>query len=290
GARAAAAKKAGVSLQEGAGEDRLPELLGELDRLVGLESVKREVASMAKLMQMVKRRQEAGLQPPPLSRHLIFAGNPGTGKTTVARLYGRLLAALGLLASGHLVEADRSALVGEYVGHTAPRTTAVFRQALGGVLFIDEAYALVPVGQSNDFGHEAISTLVKLMEDHRDDVVVIAAGYPEDMERLIDSNPGLASRFTRTLSFDDYASSDLVRIVEYQASQHEYRVPEQTAAALLAHFDSIVRTERFGNGRTARQAFQQMTERHAMRVSDLADPGDDDLTVLLPADVPPAVV
>ncbi|MPY30757.1 AAA family ATPase [Streptomyces adustus] len=282
-----AAKRARM---ERVGEDQLPELLAELERLVGLESVKREVASMAKLMQMVKRRQEAGLQPPPLSRHLIFAGNPGTGKTTVARLYGRLLAALGLLASGHLVEADRSALVGEYMGHTAPKTTAVFRQALGGVLFIDEAYALVPAGQSSDFGHEAISTLVKLMEDHRDDVVVIAAGYPEDMERLIDSNPGLASRFTRTLRFDDYTSADLVRIVEHQASRHEYRIGEDTAAALLTHFDAIDRTERFGNGRTARQAFQQMTEQHALRVADLADPGDEALTVLLPADVPVVAV
>ncbi|MFI2429455.1 right-handed parallel beta-helix repeat-containing protein [Streptomyces sp. NPDC018955] len=275
--------------QEPAAEDQLPELLAELEQLVGLDDVKREVASMAKVMQMVRRRQEAGLQPPPLSRHLIFAGNPGTGKTTVARLYGRLLAALGLLASGHLVEAERSALVGEYVGHTAPKTTSVFRRALGGVLFIDEAYALVPAGQSNDFGQEAVSTLVKLMEDHRDDVVVIAAGYPEDMERLIDSNPGLASRFTRTLRFDDYSPRDLVRIVEHQASRHEYRLSEEAAAALLAHFGSIERTERFGNGRTARQTFQRMTEQHAMRVAALADPSDEDLTVLLPADVPPAV-
>ncbi|MGW1045350.1 right-handed parallel beta-helix repeat-containing protein [Streptomyces sp. NPDC002547] len=285
----ASAEKIAVTLQQGASEAQLPELLAELDRLVGLESVKREVASMAKLMQMVKRRQEAGLQPPPLSRHLIFAGNPGTGKTTVARLYGQLLAALGLLSNGHLVEADRSALVGEYVGHTAPKTTAVFRQALGGVLFIDEAYALVPAGQSTDFGQEAISTLVKLMEDHRDDVVVIAAGYPEDMERLIDSNPGLASRFTRTLRFDDYSSTELVRIVTYQASRHEYQVAEDTSAALLAYFDSIERTDRFGNGRTARQAFQQMTEQHALRVSDLTDPSNEDLMVLLPSDVPPAV-
>ncbi|MEV5151373.1 right-handed parallel beta-helix repeat-containing protein [Streptomyces werraensis] len=278
-----------VAVRENAGEDRLPDLLAELGELVGLEGVKREVESMAKLMQMVKRRQEAGLQPPPLSRHLIFAGNPGTGKTTVARLYGRLLAALGLLTDGHLVEADRSALVGEYVGHTAPRTTAVFREALGGVLFIDEAYSLVPAGQSTDFGHEAISTLVKLMEDYRDDVVVIAAGYPDDMERLIASNPGLASRFTRTLRFDDYTSEDLVRIVQHQASLHEYRLGEETAAALLAHFGSIARTERFGNGRTARQVFQQMTEQHAMRVADLSAPDADDLTVLLPADVPVAV-
>ncbi|SEG18773.1 Right handed beta helix region [Actinacidiphila yanglinensis] len=275
--------------QETAGEDQLPELLAELDRLVGLDGVKREVASMAKLMRMVKRRQEAGLQPPPLSRHLIFAGNPGTGKTTVARLYGRLLAALGLLASGHLVEADRSALVGEYVGHTAPKTTAAFQRALGGVLFIDEAYALVPAGQGNDFGQEAISTLVKLMEDHRDDVVVIAAGYPDDMDRLIDSNPGLASRFTRTLRFDDYSSADLVEIVEHQASQHEYLVQPDTVHALLGYFDAIERTERFGNGRTARQAFQRMTEQHAMRVADLDDPSDEDLTVLQPADVPAVV-
>ncbi|MEU6459000.1 right-handed parallel beta-helix repeat-containing protein [Streptomyces sp. NPDC047065] len=278
-----------VTVREGPGEDRLPELLAELGDLVGLESVKREVESMAKLMQLVKRRQEAGLQPPPLSRHLVFAGNPGTGKTTVARLYGRLLAALGLLTDGHLVEADRGALVGEYVGHTAPRTTAVFKRALGGVLFIDEAYSLVPAGQSTDFGQEAISTLVKLMEDHRDDVVVIAAGYPQDMERLIDSNPGLASRFTRTLRFDDYSSQDLVRIVEHQAARHEYRIGDDTAAALLDHFGSIARTERFGNGRTARQVFQQMTEQHAMRVADLSDPDADDLTVLLPADVPAVV-
>ncbi|MGC0380822.1 right-handed parallel beta-helix repeat-containing protein [Streptomyces sp. SAI-129] len=278
-----------VTLREGTGEDRLPELLAELGDLVGLEGVKREVESMAKLMQLVKRRQEAGLQPPPLSRHLVFAGNPGTGKTTVARLYGRLLAALGLLTDGHLVEADRGALVGEYVGHTAPRTTAVFKRALGGVLFIDEAYSLVPAGQSTDFGQEAISTLVKLMEDHRDDVVVIAAGYPQDMERLIDSNPGLASRFTRTLRFDDYSSQDLVRIVEHQAARHEYRIGDDTAAALLDHFGSIARTERFGNGRTARQVFQQMTEHHAMRVADLSDPDADDLTVLLPADVPAVV-
>ncbi|MFJ3756474.1 right-handed parallel beta-helix repeat-containing protein [Streptomyces sp. NPDC090080] len=282
--------KAAAGREDGAEGHQLPVLLAELDQLVGLEGVKDEVAAMTKLMQMVKRRQDAGLQPPPLSRHLIFAGNPGTGKTTVARLYGRILAALGLLTSGHLVEADRNALVGEYVGHTAPKTTAVFRRAFGGVLFIDEAYALVPAGQSSDFGHEAISTLVKLMEDHRDDVVVIAAGYPEDMNRLIDSNPGLASRFTRTLRFNDYSPDDLVRIVEYQAAQHEYRIAEETAAALLAHFDSIERTERFGNGRTARQAFQRMTERHAMRVTDSAEPSDEDLTLLLPADVPSAVL
>jgi Holliday junction resolvasome RuvABC ATP-dependent DNA helicase subunit len=270
-----------------AGEEQLPELLAQLEELAGLERVKQDVASMVKVMRLVKRRKEAGLQPPPLSRHLVFAGNPGTGKTTVARLYGQILAALGLLSKGHLVEADRGSLVGEYIGHTAPKTTAVFRKALGGVLFIDEAYALVPAGQSTDFGQEAVATLVKLMEDHRDDVVVIAAGYPGDMERFIDSNPGLASRFTRTLTFDDYSSADLVEIVQYQAARHEYRLHEDTVAALLAYFDGVERTERFGNGRTARQLFQRLTELHAERVADLENPDAADLALVLPQDLPP---
>ncbi|MFJ4438031.1 right-handed parallel beta-helix repeat-containing protein [Streptomyces sp. NPDC088923] len=273
-----------------AAEDPLPTLLAELDRLVGLERVKADIASLTKVMRLVKQREEAGLQPPPLSRHLVFAGNPGTGKTTVARLYGRLLAGLGMLAHGHLVEADRGALVGEYVGHTAPKTTAVFRRALGGVLFVDEAYALVPHNQPSDFGHEAVATLVKLMEDHRDDVIVIVAGYPEDMDRFLASNPGLASRFTRTLSFDDYTSTDLVHIVEHQARSHQYRLHEETVAGLRAYFDGVERTERFGNGRTARQVFQRMTELHAERVADLADPGPEALTLVLPEDLPRTAV
>ncbi|UNZ16702.1 right-handed parallel beta-helix repeat-containing protein [Streptomyces sp. 891-h] len=304
---AVAGASSGVAARTGAGaavkkeegddqsaEERLQQLRDELDRLVGLESVKRDVRTMTKLMQMVKVRQDAGLSPPPLSRHLVFAGNPGTGKTTVARLYGGFLAALGLLERGHLVETDRGDLVGEYVGHTAPKTTAVFRRALGGVLFIDEAYSLTPGGIGNDFGSEAISTLVKLMEDHRDEVVVIVAGYPGDMNRFLDSNPGLASRFTRTLTFDDYSSQDLVRIVQHQAENHQYTCAPETLEALHGYFAAMTRGDGFGNGRTARQAFQLMTERHAQRLADgdlatvdLADTDSGVLTTLLPQDLPP---
>ncbi|MFF7251231.1 right-handed parallel beta-helix repeat-containing protein [Embleya sp. NPDC008237] len=263
-------------------------LLAELDELVGLARVKHDVATLVQLMQLVRRREEAGLTPPPLSRHLVFAGNPGTGKTTVARLYGRILAALGMLTRGHLVEADRGSLVGEYVGHTAPRTTAVFRKALGGVLFIDEAYSLTAAG-GGDFGQEAIATLVKLMEDHRDDVVVIVAGYPDEMHRFIDSNPGLDSRFNRTVVFEDYASTDLVRIVEHQAAAYEYTLDESARAGLLAYFESVPRDRRFGNGRSARQAFQEMTERHARRISAMTEVTPEDLVSLRAPDLPDLV-
>ncbi|MFF4354445.1 right-handed parallel beta-helix repeat-containing protein [Streptomyces sp. NPDC001530] len=267
-------------------EESLEDLLAELDVLVGLERVKNDVSSLVKLMQMVRRREEAGLAAPPLSRHLVFAGNPGTGKTTVARLYGRILAAVGLLDRGHLVEADRSSLVGEYVGHTGPKTQRVFEEAMGGVLFIDEAYSLTPAAGSNDFGHEAIATLVKLMEDHRDSVVVIVAGYPDEMEHFIDSNPGLASRFSRTLLFEDYDTPELVNIVEHHSERHQYRLTDSAREALAAYFEATPRGERFGNGRTARQTFQAMTERQAYRVAEIAAPDETDLITLRPQDLP----
>ncbi|WP_033343035.1 right-handed parallel beta-helix repeat-containing protein [Catenuloplanes japonicus] len=266
--------------------ETLPELLEQLERLVGLHKVKQDVGSLVKLVQMVQKRRDAGLSPPPLSRHLVFAGNPGTGKTTVARLYGRILRALGMLGSGHLVEVDRSALVGEYVGHTAPKTQAAFRRALHGVLFIDEAYALTPDGYGADFGQEAISTLVKLMEDHREEVVVIVAGYPSEMVRFISTNPGLSSRFSRTLTFEDYTADELVSIVQYQAADHEYHLGPETVEKLRRYFTSVVRDEGFGNGRFARGVFQHMTEQHAARVAEQVAPTTEHLTRLEPEDLP----
>ncbi|KPI11139.1 AAA ATPase central domain protein [Actinobacteria bacterium OK074] len=279
---------AGTSAREteAPAEDTLEDLLAELDGLAGLARVKHDVSSLVKLMRTVRRREDMGLAPPPLSRHLVFAGNPGTGKTTVARLYGRILAAVGLLERGHLVEADRSALVGEYVGHTGPKTQRVFEQARGGVLFIDEAYALSAYAGTNDFGQEAIATLVKLMEDHRDDVVVIVAGYPKEMEVFVRSNPGLASRFTRTLLFEDYGTAELVEIVEHQAAQHQYELTGPGREALAAHFAALVKDRGFGNGRAARQLFQAMTERQAYRVAELPEATAADLMTLRPEDLP----
>ncbi|GAB3240001.1 right-handed parallel beta-helix repeat-containing protein [Kineosporia babensis] len=270
-------------------EESLDELREKLTGLVGLEQVKADVSSLVKLMQMVRRRQEAGLAAPPLNRHLVFAGNPGTGKTTVARLYGGLLARLGVLEKGHLVEADRGALVGSYVGHTAPKTEAVFRKALGGVLFLDEAYSLSPPGQSNDFGQEAIVTLMKLMEDHRDEIVVIVAGYSNEMANFLNSNPGLGSRFSRTLEFVDYSSEELVKIVELQAEHHQYEITPDTRSALVGYFDAHPRNAGFGNGRVSRQLFQLMTERQAARLGDLdlAVASSQDLQRIEPADIPP---
>jgi hypothetical protein len=262
----------------------LDRLLGELDSLIGLARVKSEVGDLVKLVMVAKRRERAGLPPPPISRHLVFAGNPGTGKTTVARLYGEILAALGLLTKGHLVEVSRVDLVGEYVGHTAPKTRAAFDRARGGVLFIDEAYMLSAGG--DDFGREAIGTLVKLMEDHRDEVIVIVAGYAAEMDAFMVTNPGLSSRFTRTLTFDDYTSADLVTIITGQAERLRYELAPAAAQALLGHFTAIPRDRHFGNARTARLTLEHMIQRQARRMAELPEPTREQLVELLPGDVP----
>ena len=266
---------------------RAPEaVLGELDALVGLESVKREVRALTDMIEVGRRRRQAGLKAASVRRHLVFTGSPGTGKTTVARLYGEILASLGVLEKGHLVEVSRVDLVGEHIGSTAIRTQEAFDRARGGVLFIDEAYALSPEDSGRDFGREAIDTLVKLMEDHREAVVVIVAGYTAEMERFLSVNPGVASRFSRTITFGDYGPGELLRIVEQQAEEQEYRLAEGAAEALLTYFAAIPKGPAFGNGRTARQTFEAMVERHAGRVAQFAEPSTDDLTLLYPEDLP----
>ncbi|QJS99921.1 AAA family ATPase [Streptomyces asoensis] len=262
------------------------DVLGELDTLVGLESVKREVRALIDMIEVGRRRQQAGLKAASVKRHLVFTGSPGTGKTTVARLYGEILAALDVLEKGHLVEVSRVDLVGEHIGSTAIRTQEAFQRAHGGVLFIDEAYALSPEDAGRDFGKEAIDTLVKLMEDHRDSVVVIVAGYTAEMERFLSVNPGVASRFSRTITFGDYGPEELLRIVEQQAEEHEYRLAQGTADALLKYFTELPKGPAFGNGRTARQTFEAMVERHAGRVAQVAEPSTDDLTLLYAEDLP----
>ncbi|GAB2782011.1 right-handed parallel beta-helix repeat-containing protein [Streptomyces daliensis] len=266
------------------------EVLGELDALVGLESVKREVRALTDMIEVGRRRQRAGLKAASARRHLVFTGSPGTGKTTVARLYGEILRSLDVLERGHLVEVSRVDLVGEHIGSTAIRTQEAFDRARGGVLFIDEAYALSPEDSGRDFGREAIDTLVKLMEDHRDEVVVIAAGYTAEMERFLAVNPGVASRFSRTITFGDYSPEELLSIVEQQAEEHEYHLGEGTGEALLKYFTVLPKGPSFGNGRTARQTFEAMVERHAGRVAQLGDPSTDDLTLLYADDLPDSVV
>ncbi|GAB7187605.1 right-handed parallel beta-helix repeat-containing protein [Kitasatospora sp. Ki12] len=264
------------------------EALAELDALVGLATVKQEVRTLIDLISVGRRRRQAGLKAPSLRRHLVFTGAPGTGKTTVARLYGEILASLGVLQRGHLVEVARVDLVGEHIGSTAIRTAAAFDRARGGVLFIDEAYALAPEDGARDFGREAIDTLVKLMEDHRDEVVVIVAGYTAEMERFLSANPGVSSRFSRTIGFPDYTADELLEIARAQCAEHEYALSDETEKALLDHFGGLERGPNFGNGRTARQIFETMVERHAVRVAHLADPSTEELQLLVPADLPTA--
>ncbi|MFD9692348.1 right-handed parallel beta-helix repeat-containing protein [Kitasatospora sp. NPDC059088] len=258
-----------------------------LQALVGLEGVKEQVATLVNLNKLARRREQAGMPALPMGRHLIFAGPPGTGKTTVARLYGSILAELGVLRSGHLTEVARADLVAAIVGGTAIKTTEVFTEALGGVLFIDEAYTLSAGGGGTgpDFGREAIDTLVKLMEDHRDDIVVIVAGYSEEMREFLSSNPGLASRFSRTVEFRNYSPQELVTIVQRAAAAHGFDLAEATSQALEAHFTRMPKGADFGNGRAARKVFEEMVDRQASRLAALAEVTDADLPLLLPEDL-----
>ncbi|MGD7788072.1 AAA family ATPase [Propionibacteriaceae bacterium Y1700] len=261
----------------------LEELLAELDGLIGLDAVKREIHRQVAVLKVEKLRIKAGLKSPTITRHLIFTGNPGTGKTTVARLVAGIYRALGLLSKGQLIEVDRSELVAGYLGQTAIKTAEVVASAEGGVLFIDEAYSLSSA--DDQYGQEAVDTLVKEMEDKREDLVVIVAGYPAPMATFIDQNPGLSSRFRTEITFDDYSDDELVDIFSLLAGDSDYDITDACEKRFRMILGITPRGSTFGNGRFARNCLEAAIGRHAWRLRDVEEPTLDQLRQLLPEDL-----
>ena len=284
GATEAAAQPEAATDAEAAEEPvrSVEELLAELDGLVGLTEVKAEIHRQTAVLQVERKRIEAGLRSPTITRHLVFTGNPGTGKTTVARLVGGIYRAVGLLSKGQLVEVDRSELVAGYLGQTAMKTAEVCANAKGGVLFIDEAYSL----GGDQYGREAIDTLVKEMEDNRDDLVVIVAGYPVPMDAFIGENPGLASRFRTHIEFPDYAEDELVAIFRLMVSGADYDAGPEVEERLTAIVHATPRGPQFGNARFVRNQLEAAIGRHAWRLRDVAEPTLEQLRTLVVEDFP----
>ena len=267
--------------------ERLAETMAELDRLIGLAEIKAEVRTLANFLKVQAKRTEAGLPTTDLSLHMVFNGNPGTGKTTVARIVGSIFGSMGILKKGHLIETDRSGLVAEYAGQTGPKSHKKIDEALDGVLFIDEAYTLIARDSEDPYGHEAVQTLLKRMEDDRERLVVILAGYPDEMEALLRSNPGLSSRFSRQLEFVDYTPLELANIFGMMCDKSQYRVCSATRAKTIVGLTYLHahRDRHFGNGRTSRNLFELAIRRQANRIAEIAELSIEQLSTLLPEDV-----
>lgn len=262
------------------------EALAELDALIGLSSVKAEVKKLASFVKISEERRKAGLKVPSMSYHMVFTGNPGTGKTTVARIMAKIFNSLGILKKGHLVETDRSGLVAGYVGQTAKQTNGIIDSALDGILFIDEAYALAEDG-GKGYGGEAIATLLKRMEDDRSRLIVVVAGYTEEMKTFIDANPGLKSRFNRYIEFHDYSAGELAEMFRRRVKSNQYKLAPDVETDLVPAFEKVTqkRDRQFGNGRFVRNLFEKAVERQAVRLSSVKNPSPEDLVTLTAADV-----
>lgn len=259
--------------------------LAELKSLIGLERVKQDVDSLRNLIKIQAMRKQQGLPNTSVSYHCVFSGNPGTGKTTVARIVAGIYKELGILKKGHLVEVDRSKLVGEYVGQTAPKTNKVIDEALDGVLFIDEAYSLV--GEGSDYGAEAIATLLKRMEDDRDRLVVILAGYTNEIKEFIDSNPGLQSRFNRYIQFDDYSTEELTEIFKRNLRKSRYKIKRDAFEKLQSVIGCAVasRDKNFGNARYVRNLFEKVVQNQANRLARMESIENDELSIITQEDI-----
>ena len=268
-------------------QQRLSDALTELDAMIGLENIKQEVRTLANFLKVQAERAKAGLPTTELSLHMIFGGNPGTGKTSVARIVARILGAMGILRSGHVVETDRSGLVAEYAGQTGPKVNQKIDEALDGVLFIDEAYTLVAADGEDPYGQEAVQTLLKRMEDDRDRLVVILAGYPDEMSELLRSNPGFSSRFSRNLEFQDYTPLELAQIFGQMCTNNHYELQPATRAKVIVGLNHMhqQRDRYFGNGRAIRNLFEHTIRRMANRIAEIQELSVKQLMLLLPEDI-----